>query len=216
MATQAARPRVRTLLPPEARAVQGRRAGVVTRTGVMVIDAAVVALALGACYLGWAAVRFMRRPLVFTWPTVTFGTVIAGALVVCVLYLTTAWSTTGRSVGKQLFGLRVVGPEGQRLGIGRAFARALACTFFPMMLFWSAVSKRNRSVQDLVLRTSVVYDWRAKAPAARGPSTPAGATVTPPDGSADDAAGPGVDVAPAVPDEPDDGHPEALPRLDGE
>ena len=32
-------------------------------------------------------------------------------------------------------------------------------------LLWVALSRENRSVQDLVLRTSVVYDWQAKGAA---------------------------------------------------
>jgi hypothetical protein len=30
---------------------------------------------------------------------------------------------------------------------------------FPLGLAWVAVSRDSRSVQDLLLRTSVVYDW---------------------------------------------------------
>jgi hypothetical protein len=38
---------------------------------------------------------------------------------------------------------------------------------FPILLLWVAVSRQNRSVQDLVLRTSVVYDWTARGPGLR-------------------------------------------------
>jgi hypothetical protein len=31
------------------------------------------------------------------------------------------------------------------------------CTLFPIGLLWVLVSRENRSVQDLMLRTSVVY-----------------------------------------------------------
>jgi uncharacterized RDD family membrane protein YckC len=206
------RPHVRSMLPPAADEVQGRRAGVVTRTAVMVVDAAVVAASLGIAYLVWAVVRFMRRPVGFSWPTVTYGTVIAAAVVICVLYLTVTWSGTGRSVGKRLFGLRLVGRDGERVHLMRAFLRAVMCTFFPMLMYWAAMSSQNRSVQDLVLRTSVVYDWRS-----RGRGTPSRG-LTPPRStdSGEHPVGAAVDVAAAVADEPDDGHPEALPRLDGE
>jgi uncharacterized RDD family membrane protein YckC len=216
------RPHVRTMLPPAADEVQGRRAGVVTRTIVMVVDAAVVAVAIGAVYLIWAIVRFMRHPVRFSWPTVTFGAVIVTALVTCVGYLTVTWSTTGRSVGKRLLGLRVVGRGGERLNLIRAFARALTCTLFPMLLYWAAISSQNRSVQDLVLRTSVIYDWRSRGRSAPHPDRTRAAPAhseparSEPARSDDDALGTGVDVAPAVADEADDRHPEPLPRLDGE
>jgi hypothetical protein len=32
---------------------------------------------------------------------------------------------------------------------------------FPIGLLWTAVSRENRSLADLLLRTSVVYDWQA-------------------------------------------------------
>jgi uncharacterized RDD family membrane protein YckC len=206
------RPRVRSMLPPAADEVQGRRAGVVTRTAVMVVDAAVVAGIVGVAYLVWAIVRFMRRPVDFSWPAVTYGTVLVAAGVTCVLYLTVAWSATGRSVGKRLFGLRVVGHEGERIRLIRSFLRAILCTGFPMLLYWAAVSSQNRSVQDLILRTSVIYDWRSRGHAVPAPG-PADRAAT---ASGEHAAGAGVDVAAAVTDEPDDGHPEPLPRLDGE
>ena len=57
-------------------------------------------------------------------------------------------------------GLRVLGRRGRRPHLVTALVRALACTLFPVGLLWVAVSRDNRSLQDLLLRTSVVYDWR--------------------------------------------------------
>ena len=78
--------------------------------------------------------------------------------ITAVLYLTATWGTTGRSYGKHLMGLRVVGPFG-RLRLGGAFVRATLCVVFPIGIAWVVVSRENRSLQDTVLRTSVVYDW---------------------------------------------------------
>ena len=195
--------RVRTLYPPVAREEQGLRAGVVTRTAVMVIDAAVVAATVGGAYLAWAIVRFMRHPARFSWPALSFEAAVVLGYVLCVCYLTVTWSTTGRSVGKRFLGLRVVNRGGRVPAFGLALVRAVTCVLFPMLLFWSAVSRENRSVQDLVLRTSVIYDWRSR----------------PPDGSSasdDDALGVAVDVAAPVADEPHDGEAEASSRVDGE
>jgi uncharacterized RDD family membrane protein YckC len=195
--------RVRTLYPPVAREEQGLRAGVVTRTTVMVIDAALVAAGVGVAYLVWAVVRFMRHPARFAWPQLSFRMVVVLWYVLCFIYLSVTWSTTGRSVGKRFLGLRVVNRAGRVPAFGLSLVRAAMCVFFPMLLFWSAVSRENRSVQDLVLRTSVIYDWRAR----------------PPDGSSasdDDALGVAVDVAAPVADEPHDGEAEPLGRVDGE
>ena len=67
--------------------------------------------------------------------------------------------STGRTYGDHLLGLRVVGHEGDRMRAAGAGLRAIFCLLVPVGLLWCAVDRSNRSVQDLVLRTSVVYDW---------------------------------------------------------
>jgi uncharacterized RDD family membrane protein YckC len=113
-------------------------------------------LALG--YLGVSAVRFLWRSWAFTFPTPSFLLMLVLGGITAVLYLTATWGTTGRSYGKHLLGLRVVGPFG-RLRLGGALVRATLCVLFPIGVGWVIVSRHNRSLQDVVLRTSVVYDW---------------------------------------------------------
>jgi hypothetical protein len=50
--------------------------------------------------------------------------------------------------------------------------RAIACLFFPLGLFWVLLSRSNSSLQDLGLRTAVVYDWRHRLPGVRSPMSP--------------------------------------------
>ena len=76
----------------------------------------------------------------------------------------TAWksqvfATSGRTVGARVMGLRVVGRRGTRVRWAPALLRAVFCAAFPIGLFWCAVSRESRSVQDVVLRTSVIHDW---------------------------------------------------------
>jgi uncharacterized RDD family membrane protein YckC len=122
------------------------------------VDFGVVVAVLALGYLGVAAARFLWRSWAFTFPTPSFLLMLVLGGIIAVLYLTATWATTGRSYGKHVLGLRVVGPFG-RLRLAGAFLRALLCVVFPVGLFWVAVSRHNRSVQDVVLRTSVVYDW---------------------------------------------------------
>jgi uncharacterized RDD family membrane protein YckC len=152
-------PRPHITLPPPAEAVQGRRAGLITRSIADVIDAAVVIGVVAAGYVGVVVVRFMWRSWAFTLPTPSFLVLLVCAGAVAVVYLTAAWATTGRSYGKHVMGLRVLGPFGRRLRLGGAFLRAVFCVLFPIGFAWLAVSRHNRSLQDVVLRTSVVYDW---------------------------------------------------------
>jgi uncharacterized RDD family membrane protein YckC len=148
-------------VPLPARDFQGQRAGVVSRVLAATIDCAVLVTALLAVWLGWAAVRFLLHPTTFSFPAPSLALVVAEGWVVAVLYLTASWATTGRSYGGHLLGLRVVNFRGRRMSWPGAFVRAGFCVLFPVGLGWSAVSRSNRSVQDVAMRTSVVYDWAA-------------------------------------------------------
>jgi uncharacterized RDD family membrane protein YckC len=80
------------------------------------------------------------------------------------VYWTVAWSTSGRSIGAWVMGVRVVNRKGERVHLPIAFARAAFSVGFPIGLGWAIISRRNRSVQDVVLRTIVIYDWSVRAP----------------------------------------------------
>jgi uncharacterized RDD family membrane protein YckC len=151
-------------LPREARPFQGRRAGIVTRTIAAVIDGAVVAATLAVGYASLVALRFLVDPRTFSFPDTSLLFSLTAGFVVTVLYLTAAWTFGGRSYGNHVMGLRVVGPRGRRLRLPVAFLRALLCVLVPIGLLWCAVSPVNRSLQDLLLRTSVVYDWQPHGP----------------------------------------------------
>jgi uncharacterized RDD family membrane protein YckC len=146
-------------VPRMARPFQGKRAGVVTRTAAGAIDYALVAGAILGTYLGIGILRFLLDPRTLAWPTWTFLQVLVIGGAYFVLYLTLAWSFTGRSVGARVMGVRVVNWQGRRLFFVGALLRAVFCVVFPVGLFWCVVSRRNRSVQDVVLRTSVIHDW---------------------------------------------------------
>jgi uncharacterized RDD family membrane protein YckC len=139
------------------------------------IDLLLVLVGIGLVYLGVAATDFLLAPRRFAWPSpgaLAIGILGWGLLIV---YLTVAWSGTGRSLGKQVMGLRVERHDGGGLRLGHAFLRALLCAAFPIGLFWSLFSRDSASVQDLVVRTKVVYDWRPRIPARAGDNAGAAA-----------------------------------------
>jgi uncharacterized RDD family membrane protein YckC len=147
-------------VPREARAFQGRRAGIVTRVVAAALDTALVALVLLAAYLGYAGLRFLLDPRHFTFPDASlFRSLVVGAAVLA-LYLTVAWAMGGRTYGNVLMGLRVTGGHGGHVGWLRAALRAGFYVAFPIGLFWVVLDPRQRSVQDRVLGTAVVYDWQ--------------------------------------------------------
>lgn len=192
------------VVPAEARSLQGRRAGLVTRTIANIVDLGVVVAVVFGTYIIWAGVKLLWQGSSFTRPTPGFARAFTFATVVHIVYFAVSWTGSGRTYGDQLMGLRVIGRTGRTLGLGVASIRAVICVLFPLGLVWAGIGREHRSVQDLIVRTSVIHDWQIHR------SHPSD------DDGSSDPLGPRVDVQPAVADEADDRHPESLPRLDGE
>jgi uncharacterized RDD family membrane protein YckC len=148
-----------SLVPVEARPYQGRSAGIVTRLAANTIDTLLVGAALIGTYLGVVATRFLLAPRDFTWQEPALLWFVLGFFGIAVVYLTAAWWISGRTIGDHVMGIRVVTGKRTRLRIGRAFVRAVLCAAFPVGLLWCVVSRERRAVHDVLLRTSVVYDW---------------------------------------------------------
>ena len=149
-------------IPREARRYQSQRAGVVSRMAAAIIDALVVGVITLIGYAAIAGLMFMVSPRTFSFPQASWLLSLTGMLAVAVIYLTVAWAMSGRTYGNLVMGLRVVGRGARPLGALRALARAVACTLLPIGLLWSAVNADKLSLQDLLLRTFVVYDWQPR------------------------------------------------------
>ena len=143
--------------------LQGRRAGVVSRTLANVMDVGVVVLLLSASYVAVTAARYLINPASFTFPSPSFAFVVLLGMGVQALYFLVSWAVPGRTYGDAVLGLRVVNFRGERMHWVGALLRALLCVVFPIGLLWVLVSAQNRSVQDVLLRTSVIYDWPSSA-----------------------------------------------------
>ena len=146
-------------IPRQARPYQGHPAGLVSRSLANVVDGLLVGAVLVAGYIGLNAIRFVADPQTFTFIDLSLGWIVFEAWWVTVIYFTGAWAITGRTYGCHLMGLRVVGRRGRRVRPLVALARAVLCVVFPIGLLWCVVSPQERSLQDVLLRTSVVYDW---------------------------------------------------------
>jgi uncharacterized RDD family membrane protein YckC len=159
-----------SLVPLEARPYQGTAAGIATRLAANTIDALVVGAGVAGAYAGVVAVRFVLAPRDFQWPDPSLLWFAVSFFDLLVVYLTAAWWVSGRTIGDHVMGVRVVTGRRSRLRFLRAFGRALLCACFPVGLLWCAVNRERRAVHDLVLRTSVVYDWlpRPRPAPARG------------------------------------------------
>lgn len=151
-------------MPDGARAYQGHRAGLVSRTVAVVVDAGVLGVSLCVVYLAGAGLVFAVDPVGFSFPVPSRVAVVSAGIALALLYFTVCWTTTGRTVGGQLLGLRVIDSRGRPPRFWRALVRAVGCVFFPIGLLWVVVSAGRRSVQDVVVRTSVIYDWNPHSP----------------------------------------------------
>lgn len=147
------------VVPEPARPYQGRRAGIITRVAAAVLDACAVVGLVVALHALVVGTVFLIHPTGFHWPKTLGWSFLGLAGVIAVIYLTLGWRTTGRTWGCAIMGVRVVTGRGEKMGLATALLRSVFCVFFPIGLFWTALSRSNRSIQDVVLRTSVIYDW---------------------------------------------------------
>jgi len=138
-----------------------RAAGIVTRGLATGIDLAVVLAVMGGIYVGVLFVRLLFSPQEFSFPDANAVLSVTMFIVLSVLYLTACWAVSGRTVGAVTMGLRVVSRNGELIGWLRALLRAVLCVMFGFGLLWAAVDSRRRSLQDILLRTAVVYDWES-------------------------------------------------------
>ena len=149
---------------PLGQALGGHRAGFASRVMADAVDLGIIWLLGLSLLLSAGVAHYLLAgppfgvPALRLWLSGPLGAALA------VAYLTAGWATTGRTPGKQLAGLRVVDRAGRRLRRSRALLRALLCVLFPAGLLWVLVSRRNASLQDLLARSAVVYDWSYHAP----------------------------------------------------
>jgi uncharacterized RDD family membrane protein YckC len=146
-------------VPPEARGFQGQRAGLVSRLLASAVDLVVVVGTVAIGYLVVSMVLFLWDPGHFHFPAPDRTWLLTAGGIVLFCYLAVSWLINGRTWGDFLLGLRVVNYQGEPLRVVGAVLRAALCVVFPIGILWVAVSRANRSVADVVLRTSVVYAW---------------------------------------------------------
>jgi hypothetical protein len=134
-------------------------AGVVSRLLGAVLDTAAAAALTFLLYFCLAGLRFMIWPASFRWPQPSVLVSLVVGVSVAIVYLTTGWVTTGRSIGGSVLGYRVLSQGRELLGWPRATARAALYVLFPIGVMFAAVGPTRHSLQDKLLRSTVVYDW---------------------------------------------------------
>ncbi len=151
----------------------GAYAGFASRVLAFSIDLFVLIMAL---VVGWVFVRGivsifsldrLFQSLLGTSGYGTFrivGSGVLGTLTAC-LYWIFGWTFIGGTVGKLVMGVRVVGPDGKRLGFWRSLLRVIGYFISAFALglgfLWVVFNKRHHSWADKLAGTSVIYAWHA-------------------------------------------------------
>jgi uncharacterized RDD family membrane protein YckC len=150
----------------------GQPAGFVSRLVAFVIDVVVISVAFVATNWLFDAVQsvlgagIMLGRIRITLPEFAYGGLqVSGTTLFWVGYLLLFWTTSGRTVGKAVLGLRVVTRDGQRLSLGRSLLRVagyvLSAIVFYLGFLWAIIDGRQRAWHDHLAGTYVVYCWDA-------------------------------------------------------
>lgn len=155
-----------TAVPRDEPGLRGHYCGFVSRFVAYVVDGAVTT---GAFMLVLATISFAFSVLAghpVSWSRSQAAVAISygGWLF---LYYAYSWSTSGKTFGMALLGVRVVSKDGGVAGVRRGTVRTLA---FPLsfLLFGLGfagilVGQQRRALHDVIAGTVVVYTWEARA-----------------------------------------------------
>ena len=170
----------RLATPPDS--LRGHPAGFVTRYVAFLLDVLVVAFVsflfftilqvtleffgIDALMTLAAQSREASRQTVVLGGAMRWLLTVVGGFLTFGIYSIVAWLLVGKTVGKALMGLRVLGQDGRRLTFGQALIRALSYYISGLALFigflWVLVDDRRQAWHDKLARTLVVYEWDAQ------------------------------------------------------
>jgi uncharacterized RDD family membrane protein YckC len=139
--------------------LQGRLAGLPSRALADVIDVAIAFGIFVLIYSGLSILWDFLQSDTIEIQVQSPGLSATGMWLTLIVYLTIGWASTGRTIGKQVLGLRVVRRDAKALRPGQAFGRAVLCASFYPGLLVALFSKRNAALEDFVCNTFVLYDW---------------------------------------------------------
>ena len=158
-----ATPPPKAIRSEQAQELQGTRAGFASRVVADGIDLGVVTVIYFGILVALGAIDWLVVRGTFAIPQPPVIVTTLGGWAIAVLYLTAGWASTGRTIGKSTMGLRVVNNNGKPLRTKRAFLRAVICASLGWeLLLWIIVSRKRAGVHDLMVRTTVLYDWTTR------------------------------------------------------
>jgi uncharacterized RDD family membrane protein YckC len=151
------------LLAPEADQLQGRRAGVVTRSIAFGIDFFCVLIGYPLILWFFAVIEAIFTFSPPSYPDLPSQVDAVLYAIWIPLYFSGSWLLSGRTIGQGIMGIRVVGRTTIAFGPVRALLRFWV--LFATLLIapvWIACSKTRLGIHDRATRTQVVYDARPR------------------------------------------------------
>jgi uncharacterized RDD family membrane protein YckC len=157
-----------TVVTPANIELEYRLGGVGSRLAAFIIDFAIqvslIGLAAGVILLGfdrWVFGNTTPTGMAMGAVLITFFIIHSGYFILC------EWVMNGQSIGKKIFGLRVIRENGLPLSIGNILVRGLFRASVDMMyvgLFVILFSKQHKRLGDMAAGTVVVSEHYVKTP----------------------------------------------------
>src|SRR5262249_13991111 len=140
-------------------------AGAIARSAAAAVDLVIVS-ALASAISGWASVVIASTPTTCATGAAPrlFAEDLLLTVVTAIAYLVLSTSLFGRTVGKWFAGIKVIGAEGESLGLVRSAVRVLGYVLSALPLgvglFGIALHPERRAFHDLMADSWVVHeDW---------------------------------------------------------
>ena len=157
---------------------KGHYAGFVTRLVAFVIDILIVSISIGVMLGTFSLIlSFFNIDIQaitagtsdissFALNVLIFFTSFAFTFLVNMFYCILLWNIAGKTIGKAVMGLRVIGPKGARVTIFRGVKRYIGywISAIPLFLgyFWVLINDERHAWHDKMAGTSVIYDHEAQ------------------------------------------------------
>lgn len=147
----------------------GAYAGFISRLLAWIVDRVLISVVFGIVSFSGDYIINRFAPDNVTVTAIVVIVVVIVNITIYFLYFIGGWMIAGQTLGKALFGLRVVRVDGSRLKLRNAFARLIFSWLSSLGLYlgylWVLVDKRRRAFHDHLGGTIVVYSetWEQRA-----------------------------------------------------
>lgn len=155
--------------PAPLKSVDGRVAGFITRLLAYLTDVLTLVVIIGAgAWLFSLVDQFVQEIIPSANPASVAAIFALLVPLIITFYFVMFWSLTGRTFGKMIMGLRIIGPEGHPPTVGKSFIRLIgygvSMLAFWMGYLWILVDDDRQAWHDHMANTWVIYDFERRPP----------------------------------------------------